>query len=82
VLYANVAPRQDEDRPREDNAGERLHGCRRGVLEGKLGEANPADRVERWHRDRCQLCLGQQQRKTLANFSEGEVALHPRANER
>src|SRR5919112_3946258 len=24
VLYANVAPRQDEDEPREDNAGERL----------------------------------------------------------
>jgi hypothetical protein len=24
ILYANVAPRQDEDAPREDNAGERL----------------------------------------------------------
>src|ERR687893_3041359 len=34
VLYANVAPRQDEDRPREDNAGERLGGARlsSGVL--------------------------------------------------
>ncbi|MEV6492957.1 hypothetical protein AB0M20_30690 [Actinoplanes sp. NPDC051633] len=34
VLYANVAPRQDEDRPREDNAGERLVAARldSGVL--------------------------------------------------
>jgi S-adenosylmethionine hydrolase len=34
VLYANVAPRQDEDRPREDNAGERLAAARlpSGVL--------------------------------------------------
>jgi hypothetical protein len=37
VLYANVAPRQDEDRPREDSAGERLHGCRRGVLLSRRG---------------------------------------------
>ena len=28
VVYANVAPRQDEDRPREDNAGERLAAAR------------------------------------------------------
>jgi hypothetical protein len=34
VLYANVAPRQDEDQPREDNAGERLVAARlpSGVL--------------------------------------------------
>jgi hypothetical protein len=34
VLYANVAPRQDEDRPRQDNAGERLVAARlpSGVL--------------------------------------------------
>ena len=34
VLYANVAPRQDEDRPRHDNAGERLVASRlpSGVL--------------------------------------------------
>src|SRR5919112_793109 len=34
VVYANVAPRQDEDRPREDNAGERLVAARldTGVL--------------------------------------------------
>ena len=34
VLYANVAPRQDEDEPREDNAGERLVAARleSGVL--------------------------------------------------
>jgi S-adenosylmethionine hydrolase len=34
VVYANVAPRQDEDRPREDNAGERLVAARldSGVL--------------------------------------------------
>jgi S-adenosyl-l-methionine hydroxide adenosyltransferase len=34
VLYANVAPRQDEDRPRADNAGERLVAARlpSGVL--------------------------------------------------
>jgi S-adenosylmethionine hydrolase len=34
VLYANVAPRQDEDSPREDNAGERLAATRlpSGVL--------------------------------------------------
>jgi S-adenosylmethionine hydrolase len=34
VLYANVAPRQDEERPREDNAGERLVAARlpNGVL--------------------------------------------------
>jgi hypothetical protein len=34
VLYANVAPRQDEDAPREDNAGERLAAARlpSGVL--------------------------------------------------
>jgi S-adenosylmethionine hydrolase len=34
VLYANVAPRQDEDRPRADNAGERLVAARlpAGVL--------------------------------------------------
>jgi hypothetical protein len=34
VLYANVAPRQDEDAPREDNAGERLVAARlpSGVL--------------------------------------------------
>jgi len=34
VLYANVAPRQDEDRPRADNAGERLVAARlpTGVL--------------------------------------------------
>src|ERR671920_668586 len=34
VLYANVAPRQDEDRPRQDNAGERLAAARlpSGVL--------------------------------------------------
>jgi hypothetical protein len=34
VLYANVAPRQDEDSPREDNAGERLVAARlpSGVL--------------------------------------------------
>jgi S-adenosylmethionine hydrolase len=30
VVYANVAPRQDEDRPREDNAGERLVAARVG----------------------------------------------------
>src|SRR4051795_2915355 len=36
VVYANVAPRQDEDRPREDNAGERLGAARvgSGVLVG------------------------------------------------
>src|SRR5918912_1527219 len=28
VVYANVAPRQDEDEPREDNAGERLVAAR------------------------------------------------------
>jgi hypothetical protein len=34
VIYANVAPRQDEDGPREDNAGERLVAARlpSGVL--------------------------------------------------
>ena len=34
VVYANVAPRQDEDEPREDNAGERLVAARldSGVL--------------------------------------------------
>src|SRR3954452_4100209 len=34
VIYANVAPRQDEDQPREDNAGERLVAARlpSGVL--------------------------------------------------
>lgn len=34
VIYANVAPRQDEDSPREDNAGERLVAARldSGVL--------------------------------------------------
>jgi hypothetical protein len=34
VVYANVAPRQDEDRPREDNAGEQLVAARlpSGVL--------------------------------------------------
>ena len=34
VVYANVAPRQDTDAPREDNAGERLVACRlpSGVL--------------------------------------------------
>ncbi|OJF12367.1 SAM hydrolase/SAM-dependent halogenase family protein [Couchioplanes caeruleus] len=34
VVYANVAPRQDEDDPREDNAGERLVAARldSGVL--------------------------------------------------
>ena len=34
VLYANVAPRQDEDQPRQDNAGERLVAARlpSGVL--------------------------------------------------
>ncbi|WP_067502394.1 S-adenosyl-l-methionine hydroxide adenosyltransferase family protein [Actinoplanes sp. TFC3] len=34
VIYANVAPRQDEDEPREDNAGERLVAARlaSGVL--------------------------------------------------
>jgi S-adenosylmethionine hydrolase len=33
VVYANVAPRQDEDEPREDNAGERLVAGRlAGVL--------------------------------------------------
>src|SRR3712207_1093300 len=34
VIYANVAPRQDEDRPREDNEGERLVAARldSGVL--------------------------------------------------
>src|SRR3569833_647084 len=34
VLYANVAPRQDEDQPREDNAGARLVAARlpSGVL--------------------------------------------------
>jgi hypothetical protein len=34
VIYANVAPRQDEHRPREDNAGERLVAARlpSGVL--------------------------------------------------
>src|SRR5689334_23446453 len=34
VLYANVAPRLDEDRPRQDNAGERLVAARlpSGVL--------------------------------------------------
>jgi hypothetical protein len=34
VVYANVAPRQDEDSPREDNAGERLVAARlpSGVL--------------------------------------------------
>jgi len=34
VVYANVAPRQDEDAPREDNAGERLVAARldSGVL--------------------------------------------------
>jgi hypothetical protein len=34
VVYANVAPRQDEDRPREDNAGEGLVAARleSGVL--------------------------------------------------
>src|ERR687894_68598 len=34
VVYANVAPREDEDRPREDNAGERLVAARldSGVL--------------------------------------------------
>jgi S-adenosylmethionine hydrolase len=34
VVYANVAPRQDEDRPRADNAGERLVAARldSGVL--------------------------------------------------
>jgi hypothetical protein len=34
VIYANVAPRQDTDEPREDNAGERLVACRlpTGVL--------------------------------------------------
>ncbi|WP_306205644.1 SAM hydrolase/SAM-dependent halogenase family protein [Actinoplanes sp. RD1] len=34
VIYANVAPRQDEDEPREDNAGERLVTARldSGVL--------------------------------------------------
>jgi hypothetical protein len=34
VLYANVAPRQDTDAPRADNAGERLVACRlpTGVL--------------------------------------------------
>jgi hypothetical protein len=34
VLYANVAPRQDEDQPRADNAGERLVAARlaSGVL--------------------------------------------------
>src|ERR671939_1587413 len=30
VVYANVAPRQDEDEPREDNAGERLVAARLG----------------------------------------------------
>src|SRR5215212_2942941 len=34
VVYANVAPRQDEDRPRENNAGEQLVAARlpSGVL--------------------------------------------------
>src|SRR3712207_2850986 len=34
IVYANVAPRQDEDEPREDNAGERLVAARlpSGVL--------------------------------------------------
>ncbi|MEU8235990.1 SAM-dependent chlorinase/fluorinase [Actinoplanes sp. NPDC048967] len=34
VIYANVAPRQDEEQPREDNAGERLVAARlpSGVL--------------------------------------------------
>ena len=60
------------------------HPVRRAVTEGNWASQNKpsADRVEGRHRDRCQLCLGQQQRKTLANFSEGEVALQPRANER
>jgi hypothetical protein len=39
VIYANVAPRQDEDRPREDNAGERLAAARlpSGVLVVAVG---------------------------------------------
>src|ERR687889_1649257 len=34
VLYANIAPRQDEEDPRRDNAGERL-------LPGPVGPGGP-----------------------------------------
>src|ERR687894_2721631 len=37
VLYANIAPRQDEEDPRRDNAGERLLAARLGP--GGLGWA-------------------------------------------
>src|SRR5919112_2546471 len=41
VIYANVAPRQDEDEPREDNAGERLTASRAAAGRRVVG-AGPA----------------------------------------
>ena len=45
VLYANVAPRQDEDEPREDNAGERLVAARLGSLAANVLVGDDGNRV-------------------------------------